>query len=103
MYVYASCIAVMMIFSVLYHLYDEQAYGRFDRTAAIALMLFNFSVSYLAHFPEPYTALAILFVIIAFTFYFTNNEHRYELHHSAWHVSSAIITCLCIAAYATVL
>ena len=103
MYLYAVLIAAVILLSILYHMYDEHAWGNYDRAAAMMLIFTNFAVSYWAHFPEPYSMLAIVFVVIAFVFYFTDKQSSYELHHSAWHLSSAIITCLCIVAYASAL
>ncbi len=98
LFIQSTLIFGVIIFSTLFHINNEKKWGVLDKTSAIALISFNFYLFYLSRFKEPYFLLAVFFVISAFYFYFKQTKSNYDLSHSLWHISSVIITILCIFA-----
>lgn len=84
----------MSIFSTLYHFYDEVKYATIDKICAYGLIGYNLYSCYLSGFKQPYFALALLGIGVGFYFFFLKKKDDYE-----WHISSAIITILCILGY----
>ncbi len=99
LFIQSIFILAVTLFSTLFHIHNEKKWNYFDKISATLLISFNFYLLYLSYFKEPYFLLAIFFVIFAFYFYFTQKKSNYNVHHSLWHLSSAIITILCIFAY----
>lgn len=99
-WVHSVLILSVMIFSTLCHINHEKKWAIIDQISAIALMLFNLYLVYLSHFRQPYFFLVLFFVVVAFYFYLKQRKSNYNLNHSLWHLSSVVITVLCILAYA---
>jgi hypothetical protein len=98
-YVMAFIIALTMIVSLVYHLYREKEWVRFDRVTALTLIIANVVLCFLFKFSFPYFYLALLFVCVAFYFYLSTNRHNFQIYHSLWHLSSVIITIFCLIGY----
>lgn len=96
---HAILIAVVMFFSLIFHLNNEKKWKRLDQIFAISLMVFNLYLFYLASFKQPHFLLAIFCVLAAFSFYLTQKKTNYDRNHGMWHVWSAMITLLCVVAY----
>ena len=98
-YFAAFFIGFSMAASLVYHIYDEKIFGMLDTIAAFMLIGSNLVLCYRFKFAFPYFHFAMAFVIVAFFFYFRQTAENYRLYHSLWHVSSAMITILCILGY----
>jgi hypothetical protein len=98
-YVMAIIICLTMIVSLVYHIYREKEWVRFDRVTASTLIIANLVLCYLFRFTFPYFYLALLFVCISFYFYFNTNKKNYQVYHSLWHLSSVLITLFCLMGY----
>jgi tellurite resistance protein TehA-like permease len=96
---YATLIAIAAAVSYYYHHTDETKLKRIDRVLAYSVIAANLYVLYLADFRQPYFAIALLFVAIAFYFFFTGKDHKYDTYHGMWHLSSVVITLMCVLAY----
>ena len=92
--IYSILILLVIIFSTAYHRSNEKKYHIRDTIFAYGLIIYNLAICYLSHFKEPYFALALLFVIIGFYFFFWKKRDDYE-----WHISAAIVTMCCLLAY----
>ena len=88
-----------IISSFLYHLSQEKHYRILDESFAILVILLNIYLCYLFNFGFPYFYLAMLFVGIAFFFYFKEKRTNYNIYHTLWHMSSVIITIFCLVGY----
>ena len=98
-YVMAIIITLTMIVSFIYHFYREKNWVRLDRITALILIIANIYLCYLFSFSFPYFYLALLFVCISFYFYFNSNKEDYNIYHSLWHLSCAMITLFCLIGY----
>ena len=92
--IYTILIALVIIFSTAYHRSNEKEYHIRDNIFAYGLIIYNLYICYLSQFKEPYFALALLFVIIGFYFFFWKKRDDYERH-----ISAAMVTMCCILAY----
>jgi hypothetical protein len=88
LYLYASFIVAVFIFSCLFHLYKEKKFKFLDGLFAWLLILVNLYTFYTRGLFHPNFWAALVFVAIGFYFKSKN--------HSIWHVASAIITMLAI-------
>lgn len=92
-------VAGVVYFGVKYHLSNEKHFLWPDRTAAYLLIASNFYLCYLAHFQAPYFWIAVLFVCLAFFYYFYfQGTELYSLNHGLWHMYGSLITMFCILA-----
>ena len=98
-YWHLTFILLLLVFSILFHLKKEKILGRLDTFFAMVLIFSNSYLLYLSGFATVYTTLIIFFIIIAFIFFYRAKNKRYELNHALWHLSSVIVTVLCILAY----
>ena len=89
-------------FSILFHLKKEKSFKRLDKLFLVILMMSNFYLLYLSGFIFTYTILVIFFVTLGFNFLYKAKISKYNLNHSLWHLSSVIITLLCVLAYVSV-
>jgi hypothetical protein len=99
LWAYGLLIMVSAGVSYYYHHTDETALRRVDKVLAYSVIAANLYVLYLAGFKQPYFGVAILFVAIAFYFFFMGKDHKYDVYHGLWHLSSVVITTMCILAY----
>lgn len=99
LWAYGLLIIVAAGVSYYYHHTDETALKRVDKTLAYAVIASNLYVLYLSGFKQPYFVIALLFVAIAFFFFFNGKEHKYDVYHGMWHFCSVIITLMCVLAY----
>lgn len=96
---YGLLIAVAASVSLVYHLSNETRLKTTDRVLAYVVIAANLYVLYLAKFPEPYFLIALIFVALAFYFFLTGKEHKYDVRHGLWHLCSVVITLMCVLAY----
>lgn len=101
LFIHSILISAVIIFSTFFHINNEKKWGILDQTFATGLITYNLYLCYLSDFRQPHFFLALLFVVVAFYFYFKQKKANYDLNHSLWHLSSVVITILCIFAYAT--
>ena len=94
LWIYTILIALVIIFSTAYHRSNEKRYHIRDNIFAYGLIAYNLVICYVAHFKEPYFALALLFVIIGLYFFWRKKRDDYE-----WHMSAAMVTIFCLLAY----
>jgi uncharacterized membrane protein YccC len=99
LWAYGILIIVAAGVSYYYHHTDETALKRIDKTLAYTVIASNLYVLYLSGFKQPYFVIALLFVAIAFFFFFNGKEHKYDVYHGMWHFCSVIITLMCVLAY----
>lgn len=99
LWAYGLLIIVAAGVSYYYHHTDETALKRVDKVLAYSVITANLFVLYLSHFRQPYFVIALLFVAIAFFFFFNGKEHKYDVYHGMWHLCSVIITMMCVLAY----
>lgn len=94
LYLEAFFIILSTIASILYHLSREKNHKLFviDNVCSLLLIGSNLYLCYLSDFKGPYFQLAMIFVLIAFYYYFKAQKNNYPLHHSMWHIACAIIT-----------
>lgn len=99
LYLYGLLIASATLVSLYYHHTDETALKRTDRFLAYSVIAANLYVLHLAGWKQPYFAIALTFVCIAFYFFFSGNGEKYDLYHGLWHLSSVVITLMCVLAF----
>lgn len=98
-FIHSALILMVIVFSLLFHINNERKWSILDQVFAVVLVLYNFYIFYLSGFKQPYFSLALFFVFTAFFFYFRQKNHGYEVNHSWWHLSSVLITTLCVLTY----
>lgn len=96
---YGLLIALATTVSLYYHFTDETALKRTDRVLAYTVIFANLYILHLSGWKQPYFAIALVFVAIAFYFFFTGSGEKYDLYHGMWHLSSVVITLMCVLAY----
>ena len=96
---YGGLIAVATIVSLIHHIDNGINVKRVDQFFALSVITANLYVLHLSNWQQPYFAIALLFVGIAFYFFFKGKNHRYDLYHGLWHLSSVVITLMCVLAY----
>lgn len=94
----AFFIILSMTASVFYHFFREKNHQLFiiDSVCSLLLIGSNLYLSYLSNFKWPYFYLAVLFVVVAFYFYFRAQRSNYQFYHSIWHIACALITTFSI-------
>ncbi len=96
---YGLLIALAASVSLYYHLTKETQLAKTDKFLAYSVIAANLYVLYLTGFRQPYFATALVFVAVAFYFFLTGKDHKYDVHHGLWHLSSVVITLMCVLAY----
>ena len=96
---YGLLIALATTVSLYYHHTDETALKKTDRVLAYSVVVANLYVLHLSGWKQPYFAIALIFVAIAFYFFFHGRGAKYDLYHGLWHLSSVVITMMCVLAY----
>lgn len=99
LWAYGILIALAASVSLYYHLTDERELKRLDKFLAYSVITANLYILYLAKFKLPYFPIALVFVGIAFYFFLTGKEHKYDVYHGMWHLCSVVITLMCVLAY----
>ncbi len=96
---YGSLITVATIVSYYHHSVGGKAIKITDHILAFSVISANLYILKLANFEQPYFGIALLFVAIAFFFFFTGKNEKYDVRHGLWHLCSVIITLCCVLAY----
>jgi hypothetical protein len=99
LWAYGLLITLAASVSLFYHLTDEKEFKRVDKVLAYSVIAANLFVLYLAKFKTPYFPIALVFVGIAFYFFLTGKDHKYDVYHGMWHLCSVVITLMCVLAY----
>jgi len=85
--------------SVAHHTKGNKKLKTADRLVAYTLIGANLYLLYLFEFAYPYFTSALVFAAIAFHFYFRDEEKNQDFDHSMWHLSSAVVTLMCLMGY----
>ncbi len=98
---YGALMLLATAVSLVHHWYEVWLVKVTDQFLALSVIAANLYVLYLSGFRQPHFALALLWVGIAFYFFFTGKGEKYDLYHALWHISSVMITLtlLCVVAY----
>ena len=99
LWLYGLLIMLAASVSLYYHLTDEREFKRVDKVLAYSVIATNLYILYLAKFKQPYFEIALVFVAIAFYFFLTGKDHKYDVYHGMWHLCSVVITLMCVLAY----
>jgi hypothetical protein len=90
----------VLFFGFLYHTSSRKKYYHFDVVFAWLLIITNLHSVYMGGFFDTYFLIALFFVTIAlYSYYYGQEKYSYDLFHGIWHISSAIITTLCILTF----
>jgi hypothetical protein len=95
---YAILLLTATAVSIAYHASGEQMLSRTDRILATSVIGANLYIFYLSGFRQPYFGIALLFVFIAFYFFFKAKKD-YTVNHGLWHLSSVVITMMTVLSY----
>jgi TRAP-type C4-dicarboxylate transport system permease small subunit len=93
LYIHSFLILLVILASGYYHYREDKKLLVFDKISATLLILYNSYLCYLSGFKQPYFALIVVFVILAFYFLRRLGDRQ------EWHLTSVIITLLCILSY----
>lgn len=93
-YVLTTIITLVIITSVIYHTTNNKKLLIPDKILAYTLIIANLTLLYFVNFKQPYFIIAFFFVIVGIYFLKIKKKDGWE-----WHLSSTIITILCILAY----
>jgi hypothetical protein len=99
LWLYGLLIFTAASVSYYYHHTNETEFKRVDKILAYSVIATNLYILYLAKFKAPYFEIALVFVAIAFYFFLTGKDHKYDVYHGMWHLCSVIITLMCVLAY----
>ncbi len=99
LYGYSTIIALSIATALLYHLTKEKKFLIHDIIASTALISTNLYYIYLADFPPPYFTIALLALLSSMLFWSRAQKSNYNFNHSMWHISSVVITTMCIIAH----
>ncbi len=100
-YWHGLLLSLAVIVSLIFHSRPESVWRRIDPVFAYTLIGANLYLCWLSNFPFPYFEVALVFVGVAFFFYFRGRRDNYEVNHSLWHLASAVITTCCLLGYIT--
>jgi hypothetical protein len=98
-YWHGMLLALAVSVSLIFHSRPESVWRKIDPVFAYALIAGNLYLCYVSGFRFPYFEVALLFVGVAFYFYFKGKRGNYVRNHSLWHLASAVITTCCLLAY----
>ena len=96
LYLYSSLIFAVIVFSSLYHYFDQKKFRSMDRVFAYLLIGCNLYIAFLANFKFPYFLIALIFVAIGLFYLVLKKQDDLE-----WHLASSLITLFCLLAYVT--
>lgn len=99
LWAYGLLIAIATVISLVHHIENGINVKRIDQFFALSVIAANLYVLHLSGWKQPYFGIALLFVAIAFYFFFRGNNHKYDLYHGLWHLNSVVITMMCVLAY----
>jgi hypothetical protein len=99
-YWYIPLLAFVIFFSMSYHFAKQKKYYNHDHLLAILLIICNFYLFFSGGFNEIYSYLIPFFIIITLSFHYYRKKTMYQGLHALWHLSSAILTSLCLLTYA---
>jgi hypothetical protein len=94
-------LAFITLFSFAFHATDEREFVISDWVAAGILIFFNICLWYLGGMKPIFSALIILLGILALSIrYLFERGNRGGIAHGIWHMTAAIVTTVCVFAYA---
>lgn len=96
---YGLLIVIATVVSLIHHMDTKLDVKTVDQFLASSVILANLYVLYLSGWKQPNFAIALLFVALAFYFFFKAQKTNYELNHGLWHLCSVVITLMCTLAY----
>ena len=79
---------------------EREEYVVLDGFAALLLAFADAALLFLANFSEPYLVLALALLLVGIFYYIVAQKRHYSWNHGMWHVCGALITLLCVLAYA---
>ena len=99
-YWYAVVLLALFIVSFDFHFFKEAREVYYlDIIFSSLLMLSNFVLLFVGHWALPFSAVAVLFALIALFFYFRRSEQNYYKNHSLWHIFSAGVCVFCLITF----
>ena len=98
-YLYGCIILLCMISSFLYHLNNEQKFGRLEKVMTLALMIVNFYFLFISGFILPYAIVVVAISAVFFFVWLRRQKNDYDTTSSFWHLSVVIITLCCFFGY----
>lgn len=99
LWLYGLLIFLAASISYYYHHTNETEFKNVDKVLAYSVIATNLYILYLSNFRQPYFVIALVFVAIAFYFFLTGKDHKYDVYHGMWHLCSVVITLMCVLAY----
>ena len=99
LWAYGLLIAVATVISLMHHIENGINVKRIDQFFALSVIAANLYVLHLSGWRQPYFAIALVFVATAFYFFLKGKNRKYDLYHGLWHLSSVVITMMCVLAY----
>ena len=100
LYWYVVILLAVFIVSFDFHFFKEaKQLFYLDVTFSSFLMLSNTVLLLLGNLKLPYSAIAIIFALIALIFYFRRSKHDYYINHSLWHIFSAGVCLFCLMTF----
>lgn len=93
---YSILIVLVTLFSIIYHLSHEKRYFLYDSLFALALIVKNLYSFSIRGFSSEYFKYTLIFVFIAFLFYYKSLRKNYSINHAMWHLTSSVITIIAI-------
>jgi uncharacterized membrane protein len=93
------CLALFMV-SFDFHFFREAKEVYYlDVIFSSLLILSNFFLLFEGHWKLPFSAISIIFALIALFFYFLKSKRNYYMNHSLWHIFSAGICIFCLVTF----
>lgn len=89
---YVIIIGSVLIFSIIFHYFNETKFKSIDTISSLTLILSNFVLLFQGNLALPYSLVAILSAIVAILFYIRQSKYGYDFNHGMWHTFSAL-TC----------
>jgi hypothetical protein len=100
LYLYAIMLTVVFVVSFDFHTFREAKDVYYlDVLFSSSIMLSNFVLLFMGHFTLPYSAIAVIFALLALYFYYRRSKHDYYLNHSLWHVFSSGVCLFCLLTF----
>lgn len=98
-YWYIPLLAFVMFFSMRYHFAKQKRYYPHDHIFALILIISNFYLYFSGGLNEIFAYLIPFFIIMTLSFHYYRKKTMYQGLHALWHLSSALLTSLCILTY----
>lgn len=99
LYIMTAIILASTVSSTLYHVSGKKLWDYTDMVLAITLITANFYLLFSYKSTFPYTYLTWLMIVLTVWLYVKGKGVKYKFYHSAWHVSSAILTAVCLLGF----